>query len=294
MDRAAESTASQARRRVVITGVSGALGQAIAQLYARRGWHVVGVSRDDSVAISGCHRVVHSLQRTAEDAAALIALEADLTILCAGQTDVGFHPGGVPDAAETESIYRINALFPALVAIAAATATRARALDVVAIGTVADGAPSAFAPAYHASKVALRYFYAALAPIARGVSPALRLRVYRPGVIAGPMSEAALPRLSPRGARIRRARCARAPSPEVVAAALAAFVDSRRLVGTFAEPLTLRTARWLWSHLPAVHARLHALAWRSGSRFGGPADASANRGPDTVTRPPRASPTRLG
>jgi NADP-dependent 3-hydroxy acid dehydrogenase YdfG len=111
----------------------------------------------------------------------------------------------------TLEIVSINQLFPSLVAIEAARRSRSRPLDVVAIGSIADGSSSCFGPVYHARKIALHHFYTGVAPIARAHDPMLRLRIYRPGAIAGKLACAPVLRLNERGKKIRARRVERAP-----------------------------------------------------------------------------------
>lgn len=113
-----------------------------------------------------------------------------MVILCAGQIESEIGEMGLPLAEQTESIHRINAVFPSLVAIAAAETPHEKPLDVMAIGSIADGSPSSFGPVYHASKIALHYFYTGVGPIAHHANPRLRLRLHRPGAIQGPLSSA--------------------------------------------------------------------------------------------------------
>ena len=71
----------------------------------------------------------------------------------------------------------------AMSALEAAERRRARRLDVIAIGSIADGSPSAFGPVYHASKASLHHFVTGAGPIIHAMNPRVRLRLYRPGVI---------------------------------------------------------------------------------------------------------------
>ena len=254
-------------KTVLVTGASGTLGAALARVYDARGWEVVGVSRQADAKQDSCARVVRNDQQTAEDARALIAEDPDVVILNAGQIEdeVGDH--GLPLAERTESIYRINAVFPSLVALAACEGPRERPLDVVAIGSIADGSPSSFGPVYHASKIALHYFYTGVGPIANEANPRVRLRLYRPGAIRGPLSWAPVVRLNERGRKIRAKRCESAPEAGEVAAAIADWIDGDGWVGTWDEPLSFRLLRVLFAIAPNAYYRLQRLGWRKGSRF---------------------------
>jgi NAD(P)-dependent dehydrogenase (short-subunit alcohol dehydrogenase family) len=254
-------------KSVVITGVTGTLGGALAEIYAERGWWVTGVSRQPGAKQEACSRLRVNAQRSEADARALLEESADVVILCAGQIESELGEGGMPLADATRSIYEINAVFPSLVAVVAAEQKRERPLDVVAIGSIADGSPSVFGPVYHASKIALHYFYTGVSPIARRADPRLRLRLYRPGVIRGPLSWAPLNRLNERGRRIRARRCESAPEPREVARRIADWVDGDAWVGSFDEPLSFRALRVLFALAPGATRRLQDWAWRHGSRF---------------------------
>lgn len=253
--------------RVVVTGITGTLGSALGQTYLARGWEVVGASRSALDAHPSCTRVCRNAQADVEDARALLAEEPDVVVLNAGQieSEVGEH--GLPLVEQTVSIHRINALFPSLFALEAAAKPRERRLDVVAVGSIADGAPSAFGPVYHASKIALHYFYTGVGPIVRSANPNLRLRLYRPGAIRGPLSWAPAIRLNQRATRIRKKRCDAAPEAERVAEALADWIEGDAWVGTYEEPLSFRALRLLFALAPDLYYRLQLWAWRKGSRF---------------------------
>ncbi len=154
-------------KTVLITGVTGTLGSALAAVYGRRGWRVVGVSRKpEAEPPSGSLRIVANAQQSVDDARALLAEDPDLVLLCAGQIEEEVGAGGLPRVDTTRAIYQINAVFPSLFALAAAEQPRDRRLDVVVVGSIADGSPSCFGPVYHASKIALHYFVTGVGPIA--------------------------------------------------------------------------------------------------------------------------------
>jgi NAD(P)-dependent dehydrogenase (short-subunit alcohol dehydrogenase family) len=255
-------------KRIVVTGVSGTLGSALARFYTQQGCEVIGITRQPDAKHEWCARVVANAQTSEADAAALVALDADALILCAGAIETELGAAGLPLASATRAIYEINAVFPSFVALAAASPERAgpRPLDVVAIGSIADGMPSAFGPVYHASKVALHYFFQGVAPIARQANPRVRLRLYRPGVIRGPLSWAPLLRLNERGRRLRARRCERAPEADVVAARIARWIDGDQWIGSYDEPLSFRALKLLFALAPGLYARLQHAGWRAGSR----------------------------
>jgi NAD(P)-dependent dehydrogenase (short-subunit alcohol dehydrogenase family) len=251
----------------VITGVTGTLGGALAALYRARGDQVIGVTRRQEAEVDGCTRVERNEQRNEDDARALLAQHPDLVILCAGAIEEAIGPTGLPLPDATRALYEINAVFPSLVALVAAEQepAPARSLDVVAIGSIADGMPSAFGPVYHASKIAMHYFFQGVAPIA--ARSGVRLRVYRPGVIRGPLAWAPAIRLNERGRRIRARRCDRAPSAEAVAVRVLRWIDGDAWVGSHDEPLSFRALRLLFAVAPNLYARLQHVGWRKGSRF---------------------------
>lgn len=255
-------------KRVLITGISGTLGAALGRHYQDLGWEVIGVSRRDSIeARAACTRLVANPQHDLADARKLLAEDPDLVILSAAQIETAVGDGGLPLPEQTLDIYQINAIFPSLFALAAAERPRDRRLDVVAIGSIADGMPSSFGPVYHASKIALHHFFTGTAPIVHGRDPLLRLRLYRPGVIRGPLSWAPALRLGERGISLRRRRCEGAPTAERVARAIARWIESDRWVGTWGKPLSFRALEMLFTLAPDVYARLQQLGWRKGSRF---------------------------
>lgn len=251
----------------LITGISGTLGSALGTLYRARSYQVVGVTRRAALGTRACTKVLSNAQRTYEDASALLAEDPDLVLLNAGQIETEVGPHGLPQAESLQTIYTVNALFPALFALAAAERTRTRPLDVVAIGSIADGCPSCFGPVYHASKIALHYFYTGVAPIVQRANPQVRLRLYRPGAIRGPLAWAPVVRLNERAIRVRARRCERAPRAEVVAQHLARFLETDRFVGTYDEPLSFRLLKLLFALSPEAHYRLQRLGWDKAGRF---------------------------
>lgn len=258
-------------KKVVVTGVTGTLGAALAECYAQAGWSVTGVSRKGAPA-PHCDKHLANPQQSSEDARTLLAEDPDVLILNAGQIESEIGAGGLPLAEQTRSIYLVNAVFPSLVAIAAAESEtpRPRRLDVVCIGSIADGAPSSFGPVYHASKIAAHYFYTGVAPIASERDPNLRLRLYRPGAIQGPLSWAPVLRLNERGKKLRARRCESAPEARLVADKIASFIQGDAVIGTFDEPLSFRALRLLFALAPNLYARLQLTGWRRGSRFSPP------------------------
>lgn len=254
--------------RVVVTGATGSLGAALGSIYLDRGATVFGVGRKAVAALDVCSETVANAQRTREDARALLDLDPDLVLLSAGQIEAEVGRAGLPLAEVAESIHAINALFPQWVALEAADRGWTHDVDVVAIGSIADGSPSVFGPVYHASKSALHHFVTGTGPIIHAANPRVRLRLYRPGVIRGPLSWSPAVRLNERGRKIRAKRCEGAPRADVVAARVVQFVDGGRWVGSDREPLSFRFLKHLWGAAPDLYYRLQVQAWKRGSRFG--------------------------
>lgn len=268
-------------RRVVVTGVSGTLGAALARTHRARGFEVVGVTHRAELAAPDCDRVVRCAQVDESDARDLLALDPDRLILCAGRIEREIGPAGVPLVEETRGILSLNALFPALVIGAVAERGASRPLDVVAIGSIADGSPSCFGPAYHASKTALHSFVTGAGPIVHAAHPNVRIRLYRPGVIRGPLSWAPVLRLDERAAALRARRCRNAPEPEVVAERIADWIEGDGWVGGDRAPLSFRALQLFHALAPDLYYRLQMLGWRRGSRFAGPA-STRRRGEQRV------------
>ena len=211
-------TNPSSKKRVVITGITGTLGSALGRACLQRGDEVIGISRRDGDPEEVASQIVASPQVSIEDAAQLATLDADVILLNAGAIETKIGEGGMPLSETTENLYQVNAVFPSLVAIEATKIERDRPLEIVLIGSIADGAPSAFGPVYHASKIAAHYFVAGVGPIAETANPRVRLRLYRPGAIHGPMSWAPVLRLNERGYKMRAKRCEKAPTADRVAA----------------------------------------------------------------------------
>lgn len=252
---------------VVITGISGTLGESLGRHYREAGAEVIGVGRRPDPPGEACTRRVVNAQRSVEDAQALLDLDPDLLFLVAGQIEEELGEAGMPLPGATIDILTINQIFPSLVAIEATRRSHLRRLDVIAIGSIADGAPSCFGPVYHASKIGLHHFYTGVAPIAFAQDPKVRLRLYRPGAVKGPLAWAPVRRLNDRGRRIRARRVESAPEAERVAVHIARFVKSDRWVGTWDEPISFQLLKLLFGLAPNVYARVQHFAWRRGSRF---------------------------
>jgi NAD(P)-dependent dehydrogenase (short-subunit alcohol dehydrogenase family) len=254
-------------KTVVITGISGTLGSALGRAYLERGSRVVGVTRQEGLVGSHCSELLTSPQRDAEAARALLRRRPDLLILNAGQIEKKVGLGGLPLVESFESLNRINYVFPSLVALIATEEVRDHDLQIVAIGSIADGSPSPFGPVYHSSKIALHYFFSSVAPIVAHANPRVRLRLFRPGVIKGPLSWAPVNRLNERGRRIRAKRCEGAPEADVVAARIIRWIERGGGIGTNDEPPSFKLLKYAFALSPGLYCRLQAWAWRRGSRF---------------------------
>jgi NAD(P)-dependent dehydrogenase (short-subunit alcohol dehydrogenase family) len=257
-------------KTAVITGISGSLGAALGAHYRSAGWKVIGVSRRKIPKAPSFDRLLVNAQAEVRDARRILSTAADLYILCAGAIETNLGPRGEPLQEALRDLTRINYLFPAAFALEASEKAWGHPVDVVLIGSIADGSPSAFGPLYHASKVALHHFVSGAAPILRGANPRLRVRLYRPGVIKGPLSWAPVNRLAPRGRKIRARRCESAPPPERVAAEIARWIEKGGTVGSSKEPLSFHILKHLFALAPGAYARLQAWAWNKAGRWPAP------------------------
>ncbi len=254
--------------KTLITGISGTLGTALGKACLARGEDVVGVGRKEIDVQGRCTTFVANAQRTAEDARVLLDLDVDRIFLCAGQIEEEVGRMGLPLIESTQSLHVVNSLFPSLLVLEAADRVRGRPLDVIAIGSIADGSPSAFGPVYHASKSALHHFVTGAGPIVHAANPHVRIRLYRPGVIKGPLSWAPTVRLNESGRKVRARRCRKAPEAFVVAERLLKWADTDKWVGSDPEPISFRLLKLFWGLAPNAYYRLQVASWRRVSRYG--------------------------
>jgi NAD(P)-dependent dehydrogenase (short-subunit alcohol dehydrogenase family) len=261
-------------RRVIITGITGTLGSALGELYLGRGWDVYGVTRQSLEQHPACSRVVTNRQTTIDDARTLLEIDPDLVYLNAGAIEKEIGDMGEPLAEVTQSITTINYTFPAVFALEAAQ-TAGKPLDIIAIGSIADGSPSAFGPVYHASKVALHYFVQGTSPILGYANPHIKLRLYRPGAIHGPLSWAPVNRLNAKGHKVRAKRCESAPPADKVARHIDKFQQSRKWVANYDEPISFKLLKFFYALAPNQYCRMQHWAWRRASKFKRPKAASA-------------------
>lgn len=260
-------------KTVVITGISGTLGRAFGKAYVKKGWRVIGVSRQKIAGSGEFFTELHtSPQQSVEDAAQLLEYDADLVILNAGQIETEIGTGGVPLTEVAESMNRVNYTWPAAVALEAAKLQRNRPLDLIAIGSIADGSPSPFGPVYHAGKIALHYFWLGVGPTVYYASNGMiRMRLYRPGAIKGPLAWAPVNRLNSKGYTIRKKRVDGAPEAEQVAEDIIKWIEKGKgWVGTWDEPLSFRFFKHLHSFFPNFYYKVQMFGWRKGSKFVAP------------------------
>lgn len=275
-------------RRVAITGISGTLGQALGRLYREKGWHVIGVSRRAELAGRGdVYDTLHTSPQTSlEDARALLAVDAQLIILNAGQIETEIGEAGMPLLEQAEAMHLVNVHFPTMLALESANHAGPEPLDVVAIGSIADGSPSCFGPLYHATKISLNYVVTGVGPIVNRKNPRVRLRLYRPGVIYSPpppeleqgvtsgkglgLSWSPLLRLNERATRIRVKRCKRAPKPETIAKRVWRFCEGNKWISSDPEPISFKFLKYAHSFFPNSFYKLQTWAWGKGSRFAEP------------------------
>ena len=259
-------------KRVIITGISGTLGKALGEEYLREGWHVIGVSRKKDFEGKGkSFSELHtSPQASVEDAARLLDLNSDLLILNAGQIETAIGEEGLPLTEMVESMNRVNYTWPAVVATEAGNRPWDHPLEIIAIGSIADGAPSPFGPVYHAGKIAIHYFWLGVGPILYYSSKGkVKMRLYRPGAIKGPLAWAPVNRLNEKGYKIRKKRVDGAPEADRVAKDIIKWIEKGKgWVGTWDEPFTFRIFKHLHSFFPNLSYKVQMLGWRKASKWG--------------------------
>lgn len=254
-------------KRIIITGISGTLGRALGAFYISRGDWVIGVTRREQLSGDYFSEILTSAQQNATNARQLLDLNPDLIILNAGQIETEIGHAGIPLREQFESIQTVNFIFPGIVALEAATCKLEKDLDIVAIGSIADGSPSSFGPLYHASKIALHYFFCGVGPIINSANNNIRLRIYRPGAIKGPLAWAPVNRLNESGYKIRARRVNGAPDAEKVAAKIGKWIDGNDWVGTYSEPWSFKIFKYWFALAPNSFYKLQRLGWKKGSKF---------------------------
>jgi hypothetical protein len=99
----------------------------------------------------------------------------------------------------------------------------------------------------------------------------IRMRLYRPGAIKGPLAWTPVNRLNRKGYRIRKKRMDSAPEAEQVAKDIMLWIENgKSWVGTWNEPLSFRFFKHLHAMLPNFYYRVLMLGWRKGSKFMAP------------------------
>jgi len=252
---------------VLITGITGTLGSALGRLYLQKGWQVLGVTRQALDSHEACSKVITNAQESTADAAELLSCLPDLVYLNAGAIEERIGDMGEPLSDVTESITTINYTFPAVFALEAAR-TAEKPVDMIAIGSIADGSPSAFGPVYHASKAALHFFVQGTSPILKCANPNIKLRLYRPGAIFGPLSWAPVNRLNENGYKVRARRCNRAPTGDTVAKHIETFRNSSKWIASYDEPLSFRCLKLFYALAPNLYCRMQHWAWLRASKYG--------------------------
>lgn len=268
---------SERQKVAMITGISGTLGQALGRLYKERGWRVLGVTRRETLEGDFLDEAVTSKQETLEDVRALLDRDPDLILMNAGQIETEVGDDGMPLIEQMLQMNKVNYEFPAMLAIEATSRKDLdHDLDIVMVGSIADGQPSCFGPVYHSTKIAIHYFVTGVGPIANHANPRVRIRLYRPGVIFGPLSWSPTIRLNEKATKVRARRCEAAPRPEVIAKRVAKFVDSKRWVRGDREPLSFQFLKFFHGLLPNTYYKLQRLAWRKASKYAdGPVPAES-------------------
>lgn len=256
-------------KKVIITGISGTLGQALGKEYLQRGWEVIGVSRRNTLDGDYFSRLITSNQQNEENASKLLDVEPDLIILNAGQIETEIGSAGEPLIELVDSLVSINYYWPSIVALKAAELSLKKNLDIIAIGSIADGSPSCFGPVYHATKIALHYFWTGVGPIVYHKSnKKIRMRLYRPGAIKGPLAWAPVNRLNEKGYKIREKRVNSTPDAEKVARHIANWIEKgKQWIGTYDEPFSFRLLKLIHTLMPNLYYKIQLLAWKKGSKF---------------------------
>jgi len=253
-------------KKVLITGITGTLGSAFGELYLKRGWEVHGVTRRSIAQHPACSRVITNGQSSIDDVLTLLRIEPDLVYLNAGAIEKEIGAMGEPLSEMTQSITTINYTFPAVFALEAAKYAQ-KPMDIIAIGSIADGSPSAFGPVYHASKAALHYFIQGTGPILEHSNPDIKLRLYRPGAIHGPLSWAPVNRLNEKGHKVRAKRCNNAPPAEKVALHIEKFQKGCKRVVNYDEPISFKLLKFFFALAPNQYCRMQHWVWRRASKF---------------------------
>lgn len=258
-------------RKVIITGISGVLGKALAKKYKAQGYKVVGVTRKTDYSDPNVDEIIVSEQRTIEDAQAILNHKPDILFLNAGQIETEIGPAGEPLTSTSSSMNIVNYLWPCDVTMVACQMTWEKPIEIIAIGSIADCCPSSFGPVYHAGKIAIHYFWTGTGPIIWfGSKQKIKMRLYRPGAIQSDLAWAPANRLSPdgKGIKIRKKRVDGAPDGNQVAEKIYKWsLKKNAWVGTYDEPLSFKALKIIFSLFPNLFYRIQLLGWRKESKF---------------------------
>lgn len=258
-------------KKVIITGISGVLGTALAEKYKAEGWEVIGVSRKADYSNPCVDRVIVSQQNSLEDARLILDERPDLLYLNAGQIETSVGPNGEPLASVASSMNVVNYLWPCDVAMTASEMTWDKEIEIIAIGSIADCCPSSFGPVYHSGKIAIHYFWTGTGPIIWfGSNQKIRMRLYRPGAIKSDLAWAPANRLAPdgKGIKMRKKRVAGAPDGQKVAERIFKWsLNKNAWVGTYDEPISFKFLKILFSLFPNLFYKIQILGWKKESKF---------------------------
>ena len=258
-------------RKVVITGITGVLGQALGKRFHQEGAFVIGVSRSNQFEAPWLSQLLTLDQNSLADVGPILDVDPDVIILNAGQIEKEIGDHGEPLPQHADSINRINYQWPCDVAMGAMNRSWTHPLDVIAIGSIADCCPSSFGPVYHSSKIALHYFWTGAGPIFHaGSQQQIRLRLYRPGAIKSDLAWAPVNRLieGGKGHQMRKKRVAAPPSGEQVADHFHKwFLKPNAWVGGWGEPISFKALRLIFGCFPNLFYKMQCWAWKKQSRF---------------------------
>ncbi len=168
--------------RAVVTGAAGALGRAVVDAFAKAGWDVRGLSRQDADLLDPA-----AVQASLDPLGAIDAL-----VCCAG----GYSEGRMDDLepAEFRRLFDLNVM-TAFHAIRAALPLMKGGGAIVTVSSRAAAAGEPGLAAYTASKSAL----IRLTETVGAENPGIRCNVILPGIIDTPQNRADMPGADPSG-----------------------------------------------------------------------------------------------
>lgn len=261
-------------RKVIITGISGVLGKALAKKYKAEGFEVIGVTRKSDYSDPNVDRVIVSDQKSIDDASLILNEKPDILYLNAGQIETEIGDDGEPLVPISKSMNIVNYLWPCEVAMTASQMEWDNPIEIIAIGSIADCCPSSFGPVYHAGKIAIHYFWTGTGPIVWfGSKKKIKMRLYRPGAIQSDLAWAPANRLSPdgKGIKIRKKRVDGAPDGDRVAERIFKWsLKPNAWVGTYDEPISFKALKIIFGLFPNLFYRIQILGWKKESKFAPP------------------------